>query len=565
MNRGQIYNPPRIAASILGWLLKDDWATPLGDYQEYYNELAAEDGVMKARWWYRWQVVRLLPDRVFEKIYWSRVMLKNYFVLGFRNLLKNRIASFINLTGLSVAVGCCIAVFLFLRVLYTFDDFHENRQDIYLVGHTVERFDKIQTWGNSPLPLASALAADFPQIKRAVRFMQQGATVRAKGVGFRETVSFADAGFFDMLTFPLKKGQPNALEDPTAVIISAEMAEKYFREEDPLGAELIFTFSNGAEEPLVVRGVAEDFPSNASLKFDFLVGYDKLLSAGVTSLEDWGAFTDATLIQVPQPRDLELIAGQLEGYVSRQNDANKSWQIREFFFDSVANPAWDAWEIERRAMRAPEPWTILVFGLIALLMIAVSCFNYINIALGAAARRLKEIGIRKTAGAIKKQLIIQFLTENLVLCFCAMIVGLLFAQSVVVPLFNNLFVEQIPLNFMDNIGFWIFLVGLLAFTGLISGAYPAFYISSFQPVTILRGEQKLTAKKGLTRVLIGVQFMLAIITISISAFFFSIDGYLAEIDWGYTADRTLVVPVSNSEQYGILRAEALQKKSPEGP
>ncbi|MCG8605537.1 ABC transporter permease, partial [bacterium] len=162
-------------------------------------------------------------------------MVKNYLLPGFRNLQKNKVPSLINIIGLSVAVGCAIALFLFLQVLNTSDDFHENGELVFLVGHTVEQRGQEQRWGTSPIPLGPALASDFPQIERAVRFANQPAMVQSNGIAFEETVSFADVGFFYMLTFPLSQGEAAALQDPTSVIISSEMATKYFGDREALG------------------------------------------------------------------------------------------------------------------------------------------------------------------------------------------------------------------------------------------------------------------------------------------------------------------------------------------
>jgi hypothetical protein len=195
-------------------------------------------------------------------------MVKNYLLLGFRNLQKNKVPSLINIIGLSAAVGCVIALFLFLQVLNTSDDFHENGDRVFIVGHTVERDGERQMWGTSPVPLGPALADDVPQIERAVRFMSQPAMIRSSGIAFKETVSFADVGFFEMLTFPLLQGQTTALEDPSSVIISSEMAAKYFGDQKTVGQALVFTFENGSVESFIVRGVAEAFPHKASFKFD---------------------------------------------------------------------------------------------------------------------------------------------------------------------------------------------------------------------------------------------------------------------------------------------------------
>ncbi|HMB93535.1 MAG TPA: ABC transporter permease [Rhodothermales bacterium] len=559
MDEQTYYDPPRLAAWLLGWLLKDQWDTPLGDYEEYFNELAAEQGERRARWWYRGQVLRLLPDQLLEKTYWGTLMLKSYFLLGLRTLRKNKVASIINMVGLSAAVGIAIVIFLFTQEINTFEDFHENGDRVYLIGHTVEEEDTTSRWGTSPVPLGPALAVDFPQIERAVRYAEQGVLVQSGDDTFRETLAFADAGFFDMLTFPLAQGSEAALAEPNGVIISDDMAVKYFRGEDPLGQEIVITYENGTVESLVVRGVAEPFPTKTSLTFDFLVGYGKRLTAGETSLEDWAAFTDGTFIQLKNAKDQAIVAQQMDRYVAVQNAANASWQVHSYFLDNIQHPdMFSAWGTHDRLLNAPPIWESMGVGLIGLLVLLIACFNYITISLGAAARRLKEIGIRKTAGAEKRQLVGQFLTENLILCMLALLGGLVIARFLVLPFIYNLTSMPLRLDLFGNPGLWGFLVGLLAFIGLVSGAYPAFYISSFQPAEILRGKLKLAEKKGLTRTLTTVQFVLSIMTISISVFLVSLDDTLTSGDWGYTEEQTIVIPVISTEQYTRMQGEAAQ-------
>lgn len=561
MNHQKYYYPPRIASLVLGWLLKDQWETPLGDYEEYYNELATAKGESKARWWYWGQVLRLLPDQLYEKTYWGVLMLKNYLLLGFRTLRKNKLASSINIIGLSAAVGCAITVFLLIQEVTT-DDFHEQGDRIFLVEHSVEEEGRQELWGTTPVPLGPMLASDFSQIERAVRFADEEALVQANENTFQETVSFADAGFFDMFTFPLLQGQETALEDPGALIVSSDIAAKYFKNQNPIGQSLEITFKNGSTESLTVSGVAKPFPPRASFKFDFLMGYEKRISAGLVGPEDWSAFTDGTFIQLTETSDLSLIADQLQRYVPVQNAASGTWQIHSFFLENIQNPdRIKAWNIHDRVISAFPLWEMVGFGLIGLLVLLISCFNYITIALASAASRLREIGIRKTAGAEKRQLIVQFLTENLLLCFVALLGGIVIAWTVLVPFWYSLTSMQLQLDFTSNPGLWIFLVGLLAFIGLVSGSYPAFYISSFQPIAILRGKLKIAEKKKLTRILTTVQFVLTIMTICISFFMVSLDNTLAGGDWGYNKEESLILPGLTNEQYARLHSEAIQLSS----
>ena len=558
MNQPTYHTPPRLPSYILGWLLKDHQETPLGDFEEYYNALAASDGVRSAQLWYWGQVIRLLPDQLYEKLYWGIAMLKNYFLLGFRSLRKNKLASSINIVGLSAAIGCAITIFLLIQEV-TIDDFHENGDRAFLVEHTIERDSRQEDWGTSPIPLAPALANDFPQIEHAVRLAEEVATIRASTYAFQERVSFADPGFLDVLTFPLIKGQKMALNDPGAVIISSKMAEKYFRNQDPIGQPLEFKFSNQVVEVLTVQAVAKSFPDRASLTFDFLIGYDKRFAAGLANEDDWSAFTAGTFILLQESADPSLIEAQLANYVPVQNAANESLQVQSFFLENIQHPnLLQAYNVHDRVMSAFPIWEMAGFAFIGLLVLLISCFNYITISLGSASSRLKEIGIRKTSGAERGQLITQFLTENLLLCYLALLGGIFIAWAFILPFWENVTSMRLTLDFFNNLGLWFFLGGLFAFIGLISGSYPAFYVSSFEPSAILRGKLKLGEQKRLTRVLTTVQFTLTIITICLSLFMVSLDNTLTGGDWGYDQTQSVVIPDLSPEQYARLHEEALR-------
>lgn len=556
MKQQKHHTPPRLPARLLGWLLKDRWETPLGDFEEAYNVLASTEGVFRARRWYWGQVLRLLPDQLYEKFYWGLSMLKNYLLLGFRTLKRNKLASTINIVGLAAAVGCAITVFLVIQAL-TIDDFHVNGERVFLVEHVVEDDGVAELWGTSPIPLGPALASDLPQVEYAVRFAEQAAEVRATSYAFQEKIAFADPGFFDVLTFPLKHGEPSALTDPAAVIISTEMAEKYFPKEDPMGQLLQINFGDGQSEAFTVQGVAMPFPERASMTFDFLLGYEKRFSLGLAQAGDWQAFTDGTFVQLRQSADREVVEAQLSQYLTVQQASGEATQVQSFFMENIQDSnVFLAWKVHRRAMSSFPIWEVAGFVLIGLLLLLVSCFNYINISLGSASNRLKEIGIRKTSGAERRQLIAQFLTENLLLCYLALLGGIVIAWAFIIPLWHNVTSMQLSLSLLSNYQLWLFLLGLFAFIGLISGSYPAFYISSFEPIEILRGKLRLGRQKRLTRVLTTVQFTLTVFTICLSLFFSSLGNTLLGGDWGYNEAQSLVLPDLNEQQYARLKHAA---------
>ena len=551
--------PPRIASWLLGWLVSDLFSTHAGDFEEYYHVMVEEQGKRRADWWYRGQVLRLIPDQLYEKAYWGTLMFKSYLLVGVRNLKKSKVPTAINVLGLSAAIGSTIALFLFIHGLNTADSYHENVENVFLIGHTTEALETIaglkQKWGTSPVPMGPALEEAYPQVERAVRYSRQSVSVRAKRIAFRETASFADPGFFDLFSFPLSKGSPEALENPASVIISSAMATKYFGQEDALDQELVIRFPNGTEEAFIVGAVAAPFPVTAKFTFDFLFGFDKLLNAGLESLEDWQALT-ATFLDLKSVDDAPYIEAQLAQMIRTDPDGDRYRQVLTYFLDSVGNPDFlTAFLIKDRAIEAPRPIESTMFGVLAALMLLVSCFNYITIALGSVGRRLREIGIRKATGAQKKQLVLQFLTENLVICFLALLGGILFAWSATIPFMNSMVHTSVEIQagYMSNGTFWLFLVGLLAIVGLVSGSYPAFYISSFHPVEILRGKRKLGEKKLLTRVLTTSQFVLTIGTICFATFAWSIDEKLIASDWGYNPDQQIVLPLVNEEHHTLLK------------
>jgi len=329
---------------------------------------------------------------------------------------------------------------------------------------------------------------------------------------------------------------------------------KYFGLEEALDQELVVRFGNGWEETFVVGGVAEAFPVGANFTFDILLTFEKLLDTGLESLEDWHVMT-STFVDFHDVADVPYVASQLGEMIRPSPDGQEADQVLTFFLDSVRNPNWlTAFLIKDRAIMAPRIIETAMFSVLGALMLLVSCFNYITIALGSAARRLREIGIRKSTGAMKKQLVQQFLTENLLICFFALLGGILIAWSITIPFMNSMVHHNLEIQpgYFGLGAFWVFLVVLLAVVGLISGSYPAFYISSFQPVEILRGNRKLGEKKALTRVLTTTQFVLTIITICFSTFAWSIDDRLTSGDWGYEPDQLIVLPVINSEHYTQL-------------
>jgi putative ABC transport system permease protein len=483
-------------------------------------------------------------------------MLTNYFKLAWRNLLANKLASTINIVGLSVAVACSITVFLILRNYWTLDDFHVNGDRIYMLEYVQKQQDEIQTYGDAPALMADALKADFPQVKQTVRIENEGVTVYRNESVISEMITYADPNFFDMFTFSLAQGSPAALRDPSALILSHEMAEKYFPGQNPIGQP--FSILTGKREPkqFVVRGVAQKLPDNAGFKFGLLTGYHPVHS--ILKNHDWSSHIRAVFVELHPQTNIGTLTGQMNRYVVRYNARNRAKPIESFVFDNLRHPAPNAYDVNRRPAEANHPLITVVFGLIALVMMAISCINYVNISLGNVTRRLKEIGMRKVLGSTRQQLIGQFMVENLLLCGFALAFGLLLTTVFLIPLFNDLMTMTISLQLGQNGSLWVFLVGILLFTAVVSGAYPALYVSAFRPTVVFAGKLKFSQKSAVARALLVGQFALAFVAVIIGVALSTAGQKWQDMAWGYNPDHTLVLRLTDSTQYNILKNELLQ-------
>ncbi|MEL6657504.1 MAG: ABC transporter permease [Bacteroidota bacterium] len=482
-------------------------------------------------------------------------MLKNYFKLAYRSLLKNKLVASINILGLSVAVAAAITTFLYLQNEWSRDHFHENGERIFMLEYAVDYNEETQIVGNVPMPLGQALANDFPQVEQFARIDNWSSSVYVEDQVFYESVSFVDPSFFDLFSFPLDKGTPQVLNTPDAVIISTKLAEKYFQDQDPIDQDLTIVFSNKEKRIFTIKGVAAPFPDNAGLRFSIAAGMNAYSSLNGVKINDWGDHASGTFIQLQEAADADIIAAKMDNYVALQNEANENVKAKSFVLDNLVHPNPKAHEVVNRPSSVTHPLVVFLAALLAPLMMALSCFNYINISLGVAGKRLKEIGIRKVIGGKKMQLVGQFMTENLLLCFLALGFGLIFAHQALIPLFNASQSQQISLSLLGTPNLWLFLVALLAFVAVASGAYPAFYISAFQPTAIFKGSQTIIKKNKLTQLFLGIQFVLAFGIVITAVLLLSMGKKWMNLDWGYEPDSTFVVRLDNAEQYAILKNE----------
>ena len=511
----------------------------------------------------------------YGKVYWQKVqregallrevgvrwaLLMNYVKLAYRNMLRNKAASVINVTGLAIAVGCTLVVYTFLDRALTMDRFHPDGERIFLVENVIERNGNRQAWGEAPHPLGPAMAADFPQIEQFARVEQSRATMQANDKVFIESAQFADPAFLEMFNFPLRYGDAAALHEENSVILSHKLALKYFGEGNPVGETVVLTFGDH-REAFTVRGVAAPFSDRASFDFNMLLSYEKLYDVVGESPDDWSAFTKATFIKLHSADDLPHIAGSMDRYLELNHAASEDWPIAAFVFDDLYSLAINSHKVRSDISGGPAPMGFILLSLIAVFLLSLACFNYMNIAIATAQRRLKEVGVRKVMGSNRTQLAFQFLCENVLLCLLALVLGVILAATLFLPGFNALFAEGDTMLVFD-IGStgrsWVFLIGLLMLIGVASGAYPAFYISRFQPMAIFRHVPTRGSKRWFTRTFLTFQFVLTFITMIAGVLFYQNATYQEQQAWGYDQEHLVVMRMSEPGQYRILEQKVQQ-------
>jgi putative ABC transport system permease protein len=559
---------PSMPHAFFKWYCKKDLYEEMhGDLEEFYYERIEELGSKKALFYYIWDVIRC-----FQPYAWKTpktqnpqiVMFKNYYKTSIRSLMKNPTSSFINVIGLAAAIGVCVFTYGYGQWIFKLDQFHKNKNEVYLATFFADRDGTQQQNGRTPIPLGNMLREDFANIKKVCRIDDRNVVVKKADKVFHEKVRLTDSEFLDMFTFPLKWGRPNTLNDLNNIILSEEMSIKYFGEENPIGQNILLKFGEENGKLFSVTGVAEAFPEAHIISFDFLINFENLKIADVGfNLNDWSEFVRATFIQVDNPEDLIAIQKGMDKYRILQNETQNEWAITDFHFESLATLYKNSSEIREgissRSFKGNLKG-VLIMSVVALILLMLACLNYINISIVSASKRLKEIGIRKVIGANKGMVVTQFLLENIFITSFALLLGLLFGAAIVIPWFEQLFSANFDFNIQDK-NLWIFLSAILIFTGVASGIYPAFYISKFQVVGILKGSVKFGQKNPMTRVLLGFQLILACILIASAVMFTQNTSYIANRSWGYSQFEALYAEVPDGIAYERLDAALNQNKN----
>jgi putative ABC transport system permease protein len=560
MSREEL-RPPKWPLKTLRFLLKKEYVEEIeGDMEEIFLAMAEERSLAVARRSYYWEVLRLLRPiliRSFKSSYNhnSFNMYRNYLMIAWRNLLKKKAYSAINIFGLALGIACCLLIFMYVEYERSFDNYQEKGDRIYRVihGSKEESTASYWVWGNAPI--GQALHDNFPEIDKVVQFSGRADILLSNGdiTHQEEGVFFMDSTAFDVFSWKLLKGNPKtALAVPYSIVLTESTAKKYFGNEDPLGKSLKGSESAGRSEPgeYLVTGVMEDVPANSHFRFNALLSMTTFRKSRGDLWNEWGYVDFYTYFLVNDRFDREKFEAKIPEFTARmmKNPESK--------YNVVIEPL-DQMYLGTVAQRQPGETgsisNLYIFSVIGLFVLTIAIINFMNLSTARSMERGKEVGIRKSIGAQRKSLVSQFMGESFVIVGFSMIVALI-VVVIALPGMNNITGRTLSIDHFVTIQSLGWLIASTLLIGLVAGSYPAFVLSSFNPATVLKGTGK-SGKLGvaLRRGLVVFQFSLSIALIAGTMVVYFQMNHILNKDLGFDKEQMLILDYNYDGKVNQIR------------
>ena len=486
-------------------------------------------------------------------------MLIHHFRLAIRNFLRNKVFIFINVLSLTFAFTCCILSYVNYQYSNDFNVTHVNTDNVNRINMLCDDEGKEESIGVVPLALPQTLNDDSDNAT-IIRLAQTRGSVNADSKVFNETIHFIDKSFFTTFTMPLKYGSFSSI-DKNKILISQEVARKYFGETSVIGKEMVVRTDDN-ELLFEVGGVLEDVPQNSSFQFDVVAVFENYLSLSDATISWKSPNHVTTLVHFKEPDRATQFEGKLKIQASDYNAAQQRIKVKEFYLQPFRELAVTSdVDMPNYVSDSPlkaNPRGVIVISpiIVSILILLISGFNFFNTTIAIAGQRLKEIGIRKVLGSRRGQLILQFIGENLILCFIALFLSVACAE-LLLPVLNQSLLTQLSIGYFDNSMFFVVLFALTFVTAVIAGLYPAYFISSFDTLTILKGKTKFSS--GLINViLLTVQFAVATFALVIGIVMAQNSAYQENSAMGYDMHMVSVTRVETEQQYQVLRNSVRQ-------
>lgn len=488
-----------------------------------------------------------------------QAMFINYFKTAIRYMLRRKLHSVLNIMGLAVGMTCFILIALWVQDELCYDRFHKNAADIYRVIQNITFTDHTTTWAITQGPLGPSLTEDFAEIinmtrMRSVEFI----TLTYQDKTFDETITLADGSFFEMFSFPLVKGDSKwALDDPFSIVLSEDMADKYFADgEDPIGRVMTVKMWGTYLHDFVVTGVMRNAPRNSTFRPGFLIPF--IFGREINwTVDRWDNSFAFTFVQLQKDVSSQNVVQKISGYLTDKPTIEKDSRLNLQPLTRIHLYSDCDFDVARGDIAY-----VVVFSIVAVFVLLIGCINYMNLATARFAERAREVGIRKVVGAGSAEIMIQFFGESILTAFLAVLFGMV-SSELLLPFFNDLAHKELSLAMPGKFHIVLGLLAVALIAGIISGSYPAVFLSAFQPAKILRGVLLTgTRSPNYRRFLVPFQFSLTILIMICTAVTYNQLGYMQNKKLGYNKDHIFLIGLRGEVRQRLQSVKAELLKHP---
>jgi putative ABC transport system permease protein len=560
--------PPRWAVWILKQLTShNDRDSFLDDLEIEYSEWISEKNRISASIRYILHALRAVPELLFLIIEWRFTMFKNYIKIALRNLLNHKLFSLINVFGLATGIAICMIITLWVQRELSYDRFHTKSQRIYRIERELFRDNLYSRWPITSGAYKQALIEDYPEIEEATRFWRREFSIKDYNDFIHRQELFAvDNSIFKIFNFTLEKGDPNtALIEPMTLVLTRENALKYFGILDVIGKSLSLEW-NGEPTDFKITGILQSLPHNSHIQFDMLMSINSYPEERFTG---WRSNYLYTYVLVNESTSKSILEDKLKTFVNQHLEPHYGDLLihghgihevlkMELFpiTDIHLNPSVN-WELEPGGNKS----SVYIFSSIAVLILIIACINFMTLSTARANKRAVEVGLRKTVGAYKGQLRIQFIQESILLAFLALLLSLVFI-ILFIPIHNQIFNESLSADTLLQLKNILILFGITLTVGFLAGLYPAFYLTKFDPVTVLKGGMQVGKGKSVfRRNMVILQFIISITLITGMFMIYKQMIYIQKRSLGFEKENVVLLPVRSrqiAEGYNVFRDKLLQ-------
>jgi putative ABC transport system permease protein len=479
-------------------------------------------------------------------------MIKSYFKMAWRNLVKNKATSIINIGGLSVGLAVAIIIMLWVADEYSYNRFHAHLPNIYMIMQNEKQGGEISTFQSIPGPLAPALRSEMPEIEYTARVSYPGQQLMKSGDNsIYESGIYAEADYFKIMSFPALAGDPEAaLRETGSVVITESTAKKLFGKENPMGK--IITHNNIRN--LKIGAVIKDIPANSTFQFDIVFPFSIYEKENKEGISKWDNNSLLTWVQLKPQTSVAGLNAKLTKLI-RDKRNNKSSELFVYRLSELAMHG----QFKNGKPYGGRIEMLVMLGILGLFVLLIACINFMNLSTARSEGRAREVGVRKSLGASKKSLVFQFLSEAFLMTFISLMAGIIIAK-LLLPGFNNLTEKNVSFDFSDG-KIWLILLIIGLFTGLLAGSYPAFFLSRFQPVKVLKGIIRNSRGGSLLRKgLVTFQFVISIFLIIVTIVVYRQVQHAQSRPIGYDQENLIEVPARGdmADKFNSVKNDLLQ-------